>query len=95
MVDALLDLAKQSGKPMSIDTVRNVLLWCTIINYGLLLLGVVIIALPHEWMYRLSSRLFRLSSEQFDAFAYGSIVLYKTGILLFNLVPYLALRIVG
>jgi hypothetical protein len=80
---------------MSIDVARSALLWCTVINYGLLLLGVAIIALPHEWMYRLSERLFRLSAEQFDAFAYGSIVLYKTGILLFNLVPYIALLIVG
>jgi hypothetical protein len=80
---------------MSIDVARNALLWCTVINYGILLSGVVVLALPHEWLHRLWSRLVRLSPEQFDAFGYGSIILYKTGILLFNLVPYVALLIVG
>ena len=34
-------------------------------------------------------------AAQFDALHYAGIALYKIGILLFNLVPYIALRIVG
>jgi hypothetical protein len=33
--------------------------------------------------------------EQFGAINFAGIALYKLGILLFNLVPYVALRIVG
>jgi hypothetical protein len=36
-----------------------------------------------------------LSVETFDAIHYSGMVLFKIGILLFNLVPYFALRIVG
>ena len=36
-----------------------------------------------------------LSTEQFDTVNFAGIVLYKVGILLFNLVPYIALRIVA
>lgn len=48
-----------------------------------------------DFIYRLHSKWFRLSSEQFDALHYGGIALYKIGILPFNLVPLIALRTVG
>jgi len=33
--------------------------------------------------------------EQFDAIHYAGMTVFKLGIILFNLVPYIALRIVG
>jgi hypothetical protein len=42
---------------------------------------------PRRWL--------RLSAEQFDAINYGGILLFRMGIILFNLVPYIALRIVA
>jgi len=75
--------------------VRDVLLWCAVINYGVLLLWFLFFLLAHNGMYRLHSRWFHLSVEQFDALHYAGMALFKIGILLFNLVPYIALRIVG
>jgi hypothetical protein len=80
---------------MSIEVVRGALLWCVIINFGLLAVWSLLFVLPHEWLYRLWRRWFRLSTEQFDTVNFAGIVLYKVGILLFNLVPYIALRIVA
>ncbi len=80
---------------MNIEIVRNFLLWCAIINFGLLIFGILLITLAHDSMYRLNSRLFRLSVEQFDAINYAWVVIFKIGILLFNLVPYIVLRMVG
>jgi len=80
---------------MSIDIVRNVFLWCTVINYVLLVVWFLLYVLPHESLYRLWGRWFHLTAEQFDAINFAGIALYKLGILLFNLVPYVALRIVG
>jgi hypothetical protein len=80
---------------MSIAIVRKALLWCTVINYGVLLVWFLFFMLAHEWMYGCHSRWFHVSVEQFDALHYGGMALYKIGILLFNLVPYIALRIVG
>jgi hypothetical protein len=79
---------------MNVETARSALLWCGVINYGLLLFWVLLFLLARDWLCRLG-RWFRLSAEQFDAMQYGGMVLYKLGILLFNLVPYTALRIVG
>jgi hypothetical protein len=70
-------------------------LWCTVINYGVLIWWFLAFTLAHDWLRRLHNRWFRLSAEQFDAIHYGGMAIYKIGVLLFNLVPYIALRIVG
>lgn len=80
---------------MTIDVLWDVLLWCTVLNYGLLLLWFLVFSLAHDWMYRFHGRWFRVSPEQFDAIHYAGIAFYKVGIFLFNLIPYVALRIVG
>jgi hypothetical protein len=86
---------EEKGDPqMDIDTVRNALLWCTILNYALLILWFVLHLLPHRLLHRLWGRWFPLTSEQFDAFNFAGIALYKLGILLFNLVPWVALTII-
>jgi hypothetical protein len=80
---------------MTLEIVRNALLWCTILNFASLLIGMLLFALPHAWLYRMWGRWFRISQEHFDAIVFASLVIYKIGILLFNLVPYIALRIVA
>ena len=80
---------------MSIAMVREALLWCTVITYGVLIVLFLFFLLAHDWMHGWHSRWFHLSVEQFDALHYAGMALYKIGILLFNLVPYIALRIVG
>jgi len=80
---------------MSIEMARSTLLWCTVINYAVLLIWFLLYVLPHGWIYRLSGRWFRLTAEQFDIINYAGIVLYKLGILLLNLVPLGALYLAG
>jgi hypothetical protein len=79
---------------MNIQIARDMLLWCTVINYGLLLLWFLVFLQAHDWMYRLHGRWFRLSAESFDALHYGGMGIYKIGIMLFCLVPLVALQIV-
>ena len=78
---------------MTLEILRAVLAWSTVINLGMLLFWFLIFAMAHDWIYRLHKKWFNLSPEAFDAIHYGGMGLYKLGILLFNLVPYLVLRI--
>lgn len=80
---------------MSIETAKHFLLWCLVVNYGVLLCWFLVFRLGHAWMFRLHRRWFRLSEEHFDAIHYGAMAVYKIGVLLFNLAPYAALIIVG
>ncbi len=79
---------------MTIELMRGVLAWSAVINLGLLLWWFLFFSLAHDWIYRLHGKWFKLTTEQFDALHYGGMAVFKLGILLFNLVPYLALRIV-
>jgi hypothetical protein len=56
---------------MSIETLRAALLWCAVINYGVLLIWFLFFILAHDWIHRLHGRWFRLSVEQFDALHYA------------------------
>jgi hypothetical protein len=49
----------------------------------------------HELLHRLWRRWFHLTAEQFDAINFAGIMLYKVGVLLFNLVPTLVLSLAG
>ena len=80
---------------MSIEVARNFLLCCTVINYGILLTWFLLFVLEHDRMHRLHGKWFHLSREQFDALHYGGMAIFKIGILLLNLVPYVALCLVG
>jgi len=79
---------------MNVDMALDFLLWCAVINYGVLLLWFLFFTFAHDWMYRFHGRWFRLSVEQFDAIHYAGMAVYKLGIILFNIVPYVALHIV-
>ena len=52
----------------------------------------MIFTLAHSWMYRLHGRWFNISLNNFDAIHYAGMAIFKIGIILFNLVPYLILR---
>lgn len=79
---------------MSIEVTRSFLLWCMIINYGMLMVWFLVFAFAHDGMQRLHGRWFRLSRDQFDALNYASMAIFKIGIVLFNLVPLIVLYIV-
>ena len=80
---------------MTAEIVRDVLAWCSVINLGVLLFWALWFLLAHDFMYRLHGKWFKLSVERFDEINYTLIGFFKIGIILFNIVPYFAFRIVG
>lgn len=80
---------------MILPRIRSVLGWCSVMNFGLLLIWFLIFTLAHDWIYHLHGRWFHLSLETFDAIHYTGMALFKIGIWLFNLMPYLALLVVS
>ena len=80
---------------LTLETIRAAFGWCAIINSGVLILWLVMFFACRDWIHKLHGRWFRLSEEKFDAIHYGGMAFYKAGIFLFNIAPYLALRIVG
>ena len=80
---------------MTVDIFRDVLAWCSVINLGFLLFWFLLLLLAHDFVYRFHGKWFKLSVERFDAIHYALIGVFKLGIIVFNIVPYFALRIIG
>ena len=69
--------------------------WCTIINIAVFALSTIMILAAPDFIYGAHGQLFHMPREAFDVVLYSFLGLYKIFILAFNLVPYVALRIVG
>ena len=80
---------------MTIDLIRDALLWCFIINIGILLWWFLFFTLAHDWVYQFHGKWFKLTVDKFDTIHYAGMAFFKICIFLFNIVPYFALRIVG
>ena len=78
---------------MTVEALRDMLAWCTVIDYIILLIWFFFIVFAHDWLYRIHSKWYKISREKFDEIHYAGMALFKIGILLFNLAPYLALRL--
>lgn len=80
---------------MEIEVIRAFFAWCSVINIALLLWWAIFLLFAHDWTYRMHSKWFKISVEQFDAIHYAAMAAFKLGVFTFNLVPYFALRIIG
>ena len=80
---------------MDIQTVREFLMWCTIINGGLLIVSFLICASAGGLIYQVHGTFFPMSRETFNVAIYSFLGVYKVLFVALNLVPYLALLIVG
>ena len=80
---------------MAIQTLTTFFMWCTIINGALLALWITMCIVAPDLVYRTQKIWFPISRETFDVVMYSFLGFFKIVFLIFNLVPYLALLIVG
>ncbi|NOQ34846.1 MAG: hypothetical protein GQ569_03020 [Methylococcaceae bacterium] len=80
---------------MTIEALSELLFWSAIINMGLLLWWVLFFIFARDWIYKYHSKWFKLSPEKFDSIHYTGMMLLKISIFIFNIVPYLALKIIS
>ena len=77
---------------MSQDTLLLFLGWSTVLHYGLLALWFIMFMLARSFIYKLHSRWFPMSENQFNVIHYSGILLYKLFVFVFFLGPYVVLR---
>ena len=80
---------------MDIQTLTAFFMWCTIINGGIFILWTVFSTFAPDFVYRTQSRWLPVSRETFNVVIYAFLGLFKIVFLVFNVVPYVALLIVG
>lgn len=79
---------------MDWGVLQKILTWCAVINLGILFWWWGFVRLARNWTYRCHSCFLKVTEEQFDAFHYQGLMWFKLLIFFFNIVPYLAMRIV-
>src|SRR5204862_1729172 len=86
----------EEATKMNFELLKSFFLWCTLINYGILLVWAIVFIFAHDWHFRLVTLWFRkLSVEQYDMVNFVGIAFFKIAIILFSLVPYLALCVIN
>ncbi len=80
---------------MDIQALKHFFMWCTIINFGTLLLFSTILMLAGDLIYRLQVTWFPISREIFNIIVYSTLAVYKIIIFAFNLIPWIALLIIA
>lgn len=80
---------------MSETELANFLGWCTLLNLGLLVASTVALWVARKPVAKLHARLFGIDADKLPAMYFQYLANYKIAIIVFNLVPYLALRILA
>ena len=78
---------------MNIAQLTDFLLYCMLTNYVILLIWFFAFTFAKSWMKKLHRQWFNLSDQNFDAIHYSAMAVYKIGILLLNLAPSIALKL--
>ncbi|PTN38944.1 DUF6868 family protein [Desulfonatronum sp. SC1] len=82
---------------MNIDLLTQFFMWCTILNVAFLVLSFLVVAFGFggDFVYRMHGKFFPMPRETFNAVIYSFIGMYKIFVFVFNIVPWIALTIIG
>ena len=82
---------------MDIEMLTRFFMWCTILNVALLFLSFLIVAFGFgsDFVYQMHSKYFPMPRETFISVIYLLIGVYKIFVFVFNIVPWIALTIIG
>ena len=80
---------------MTLDQLTAFLGWASVINIGLLSAAVVAMMLMRERVAGVHARMFDLDQQFLMQAYFRYVAQYKIAILIFNLVPYLALKVMS
>jgi hypothetical protein len=78
---------------MTLEFFTSFLAWCTLVNLVFLLIWFFFLTAGGGWMRRMHGKWFNLSEEGFAAIHYKMIAYFKLLWVMFNLTPYLVLRL--
>ena len=79
---------------MTLEELREVLGWCLLMNLGLLAWWAAWIVGARDFVREMHRRWFDIPDQQFEVIHYTLMGVYKLGIILFVLIPWIVLHII-
>jgi Family of unknown function (DUF6868) len=80
---------------LEIQTLTSFFMWCTIINGSILAIWTILFMAFPDLVYRTQKKWFPIPRETFIIVFYSFLGVFKIVFLVFNVVPYVALLIIG
>lgn len=80
---------------MTVEMLRAFFGWCTLLNWALMLISFMFIALGRSWIFRMHAKMFGIAEEDVSKALYLLMAGYKMAIFVFCVVPYIVLRIIA
>ncbi len=78
-----------------IDTLTEFFGWCSIINIAMLCIATLMLTLMRDFVSGIHSKMTGLGQSELSVAYFQYLANYKIAILLLNLVPYIALKIIN
>ena len=79
----------------TIEVMREFFGWCSVINIGLLMLSSILIIAIRGPVSRIHAKMFNLDESDTRRAYFQFLGQYKIAIIVFNIVPYFALKVMG
>ena len=79
----------------SIETLTTFVGWCAVINIGVLVVALLPLSVFHEGVGTLSARLFGVTPEEAKVTHFRVFQQYRLAIVVLNIAPYIALRLMA
>ncbi len=79
---------------MNLELLTDFFMWCTVINVGLMLFWVLMVMAMPNLVYRMQTIFVKIDREHFNRAMYNFLGLFKIVVIVFNVVPWLALLII-
>jgi hypothetical protein len=77
----------------SMDAVAGILIRCFLGGMALLVVWFAMFAFAGDWIYQVHSRWFQIPRQTFDAIHYTGMAVTKIAVILFFLLPWLAVKL--
>ena len=79
---------------INLEVLTAIFGWCAVINIALLLFSSLWVTVFREFTKRVHSALMQVDESELNAYYFQYLGNYKLLVLVFNIVPYIALRLV-
>ncbi len=78
---------------MDMDTLTRFLAWSLVINFGFMAIWAVMMIIARDFLLRLQKIFVKMDDTELEAGIWRFMALFKALVIIFNLTPYLVLRL--
>lgn len=79
----------------TIESVQEFLGWCTVINIGLLTVSAIAVITLRSTISAIHGKMFKLDEHELSRLYFQYLAQFKILVIIFNIVPYIALKLMA